>query len=116
MFPTTPSNYSQITSNTINPSWAVRVALGESLPRGFSNSHYRLLEAFGMTRRYRLIDSVILPALITGAFTFTFIALTIWIWATQSTLNAGLTMITVVPAFLSLLFVFGIGLTSQGWH
>lgn len=98
------------------PSRALRVARGEVLPRGISNSHYRLLEEFGMSPRYRFIDSVILPALIAGAFTFAFIALTIWIWATQSTLNAGITMITVVPALLSLLFVFGISLTSQGWH
>ena len=113
-----PHNAQQSIANHNNkePSRAMRVARGEVIPRGLLGSHYRLLEEFGMSPYYRYIDSAIFSQLVTGAFTFTFVALTIWIWATQSTLNAGLTMITVVPAYLSSVFVYNVCLKSQGWH
>jgi hypothetical protein len=77
--------------------------------------HFRLLESFGMSTKYRIVDqsaSLILMA----ACACTSAAMGLWIFLTESIVTAGITMISFGSTGILVLTVFLIGSLGQGWR
>lgn len=98
-------------------SWAAKIAIdGEALPEQILTSHYTLLETFGMSKWYRWIDTFVFSTIVLFGFFYSFIALVIWVWVSQSHVTAGVTMVTALPALACAMHVLYAALTGQGWR
>lgn len=86
-------------------SWPARIARGEKLSRELLIDSYRLLEAFGMSKGYRVLDQGAAMWIIFGNI-LTFISVILWVYVAEDIVVAGTTMIAIVPALLGLTFAF----------
>jgi len=102
----------------LNPnSWAAKIADGtQALPPGILISHHALLEAFGMSKKYRWIDTIVFSSIIIFGFFYTIISVVLWVWLSSSYVSAGAVMITAVPAFFAAIYVLCVGVLGQGWQ
>jgi hypothetical protein len=64
--------------------------------------HDRLLVVFGMSRRYTWLDWGAAVWILLG-YINTFVALSMWIWLTQTHMVAGALMVVIAPALFGLL-------------
>jgi hypothetical protein len=77
--------------------------------------HFRLLESFGMSEKYRTVDQSSSWVLM-AACACTFAALGLWIFLTEANITAGITMISFGSTGILVLTVFLIGNRGQGWR
>lgn len=62
-----------------------------------------LLRSHGMSPKYGRLRDLLYVFLTLGTL-FSFTAITLWIWLTENHLTAGVTMITIVPAFMAVVY------------
>jgi hypothetical protein len=96
-------------------SWPSLVARGETLSKRLLTDHWLLLKEFGMSSRYKPMDALFVYIVIFGGL-YTFVAVIIWIWLTESYAVAGATMVTVVPAVASVAYGIIAAGSGQGWR
>ena len=77
--------------------------------------HFRLLESFGMSMKYRIVDQSA-NCILMAACACTFTATAFWTFLTESIVTAGITMISFGPTGILVLTVFLIGNRGQGWR
>jgi hypothetical protein len=106
-------HYAQQMAVLQGKSWPNRAARGETLKRELLTDHWRLLKAFGMSSRYRFIDALFFFIVIFGCL-YAFIAVVIWICLTVPPAVSGATMVTVLPAAVSI--VCGVFVSKERWQ
>jgi hypothetical protein len=77
--------------------------------------HFRLLESFGMSTNYRIVDKST-NRILMAACACTFTAMSLWVFLTESITTAGITMISFGSTAILVLTVFLIGNVGQGWR
>jgi heme A synthase len=91
-----------------------RIARGETLGTEILEDHFGLLESFGMSRGYRHVDYLCFSSLM-AASVCTFVALTFWVFLSETNVTAGITMITFGPVAIIVVRVFVLAGYGQGW-
>lgn len=91
-------------------SWPARIARGEKLTRDLICDPYGLLEAFGMSKGYKMLDQGVSLWIIFGNL-LTFASVIVWVYAVEDIVVAATTMVGVVPALLGLTFAFYINVS-----
>jgi hypothetical protein len=77
--------------------------------------HFCLLEGFGMSKKYRIVDQSSSWVLM-AASACTFVALCLWAFLTGAAITAGVTMISFGFTGILVVTVFLIGNRAQGWR
>jgi hypothetical protein len=99
-----------------NPdSWPSRAARNEILPENILKNHWVLLGKFGMSPRYQRLDALFVYVVLFGGL-YTFIAVILWVWLTSPHIVAGVIMLTVAPAVLSMTYGLVAACTGEGWQ
>lgn len=92
-----------------------KVARGETLDADILGDHFGLLRIMGMSPWYRLVDQMSSWVLIV-ACVCTFIALTFWIFLSETIVTAGVTMVIFGPVAILVILVFVFASLGQGWQ
>jgi hypothetical protein len=76
--------------------------------------HFRLLEAYGMSTKYKLVDRLAGFVLL-AACVCTFTSLTFWIFLSETKATAGVTMVLFGLTAIIFLCAYMIGIAGRGW-
>lgn len=100
--------------NAISTSTLSRIARGETLDVDTLGDHFGLLRSMGMSPWYRMVD-LMSSWLLILACVCTFIALTFWVFLSESISTAGVTMVVFGPVAILIILVFALASLGQGW-
>ncbi|KIM29792.1 hypothetical protein M408DRAFT_22657 [Serendipita vermifera MAFF 305830] len=78
-------------------------------------NHFLLLESFGMSKRYRIVDRLGAWSLV-AACVCTFAAFSFWTFLTEGVATAGATMVIFGSTAIIVMTVYAIGSLGQGWR
>jgi len=67
-----------------------------------------------MSRMYKTMDILFVLLVLLGGV-YTFIAVSLWVWLTETTLVAGLIMVTTAPAVSCVLYGVTAAALGEGW-
>jgi len=77
--------------------------------------HFGLLEAYGMSTNYKLVDRLAGFVLL-AACVCTFTALTFWVFLSETKVTAGVTMVLFGVTAIIVLHAYVVGTNGQGWN
>jgi len=93
-----------------------RVPATDDLPEAeVLADHFRLLEAYGMSTNYKLIDKLA-GVVFLAACVCTFTALTFWIFLSETKATSGVTMVLFGITAVIVLGAYIVGTSEQGWR
>lgn len=87
----------------------------QTIPAYILESHFRLLENFGMAPEYRMVH-VVSGLVLISACVCTFIALTLWVFISEAIITAGITMVFFVLIAFIVIMVYFFASNGQGWR
>jgi len=85
-------------------SWPSRISRGETLEQSLFSDEYQLLHSFGLPKKYRIVN-LMLTVFLLLAYAFAVVAVTLWVWLTESKTAAGVTMVVIAPVFFSTVLI-----------